>query len=351
MNDSNSQYEALLFVSFGGPEKMDDVIPFLENVLRGRNVPRERMMEVAHHYEQFDGKSPINDQIRDLIDAVEKEISKREINLPHYWGNRNWHPMLTDTLQEMTEKGVKKALAFVVSAYSCYSGCRQYREDIMKSQEEVGENGPEVHKIRVFYNHPKFIQSNADRIKDAIAELPESEQGKCHISFTAHSIPSSMADGCDYEVQLNETARLICEQLGIDASRRSMVYQSRSGRPQDPWLEPDICDHLKEIHKEGKSSVVVAPIGFLSDHMEVMFDLDVEAKDVCEEIGLPMSRAKSVGTHPVFVEMIVDLIEERMTPEQCEVQSIGERGPNPHFCKQGCCPAPKRPAGRPQPAK
>jgi ferrochelatase len=342
----SAAYDAILVIGFGGPEKRDDVIPFLENVLRGRNVPRERMLEVAEHYYHFDGVSPINAQVRDLIAALGPELDKHGVTLPIYWGNRNWHPMLADTLREMTGAGVKRALGLVLAGYSSYSSCRQYREDVERAQADVGEGAPPVDKIRVFYNHPDFISASADRVREAVATLSSEHRDSFHIAFTAHSIPTSMSSKCDYEKQLTEACRLIAESLGVPAERWRLTYQSRSGRPEDPWLEPDIGDHLKALSESGVKSVVVMPVGFLSDHMEVLFDLDEEARHIAESLGLAMARAGTVGTHPQFVGMLRELIVERMTPGATR-RAIGLFGPNHDVCPEGCCPAPMRPARRP----
>ena len=318
----NSEYDALLVVSFGGPEGMDDVIPFLENVLRGRNVPRERMMQVAHHYEMFGGVSPINQQNRDLIAALETELEKNGPRLPIYWGNRNWQPLLPDTLKQMAANGVKNALAFVTAAYSSYSSCRQYRQNIADAQAEVGPTAPHVEKLRAFYNHPLFIEANVDHIRVALKQLDE--QRDVHLVFTAHSIPESMAASCDYASQLVETGRLIADAVGIENFK--LGYQSRSGSPAQPWLGPDVSEYLKDLRSVGITNVVVAPIGFVSDHMEVVYDLDVEAKKVADEIGIKMIRARTAGTHPAFVRMIRELIVERME----------DRVP-PSMCAPNCC--------------
>ena len=334
-------YDAILFVSFGGPEGPDDVIPFLENVLRGRNVPRERMLEVAEHYQSFGGVSPLNAQIRELIAATEAELTQHGITLPVYWGNRNWHPMLPDTVRQMTEEGVGRALAFVVSAYSSYSGCRQYREDIERAREATGEDAPAIDKIRVFFNHPDFIAASASGVEAALVRIPEARRSATRIAFTAHSIPNTMSDSCDYVEQLMETSRLVGETVGVDSSRWDLVYQSRSGRPQDPWLEPDIVDHIRQLGVEGVTDVVVSPIGFLSDHMEVLFDLDHEAAEAAQEAGVNMIRAATVGTHPRFVGMIRKLIQERLdagTPRE----AIGRLGPRCDECAVDCCPVPRR---------
>jgi len=328
-----NNYDALLIVSFGGPEGMEDVIPFLENVLRGRNVPRERMLQVAHHYEMFGGVSPINDQNRSLINALQIELETNGPKLPIYWGNRNWHPLLPDTLQQMTEDGIKHALAFVTSAYSSYSSCRQYRQNIVDAQATVGPGAPSVDKLRAFYNHPLFIEANVDRVREALARLGSSAAPQ--IVFTAHSVPESMAENCDYVRQLKETSRLIADAVGIQDWQ--LVYQSRSGSPTQPWLGPDICDHLRSLNNLGVSDVVVAPIGFVSDHMEVIYDLDVKAQKVAEEIGLKMVRATTVGAHPSFVRMIRELIMERM--DRIEPRALGTEGPGHDVCPMDCCPA------------
>jgi len=304
----DSRFDAILVVSFGGPEGMDDVIPFLENVTRGRSVPRERLEEVAHHYELFDGVSPINAQNRALIAALRMELDAHGIGLPIYFGNRNWDPFLADALKEMADDGVERALAFFTSAYSSYSGCRQYREDIFNAQQVVGPRAPEVLRTRMFFNHPGWIETNADHVRAALAQLPRGRDA--HVAFTAHSIPVAMAQACRYEDQLGESARLVAEAVGTEDT--ALVYQSRSGPPHVPWLEPDILVHLRGVAERGVTDVAIAPIGFVSDHLEVLFDLDVEARDTAAELGLKLVRASSASTHPRFVAMIRELIEERL---------------------------------------
>lgn len=330
----NQSYDALLIVSFGGPEGMDEVMPFLENVLRGKNVPVERMRAVAQHYELFGGVSPINAQNRTLIAALEKELATNGPQLPVYWGNRNWHPMLADTLRQMADDGIKRALAFFTSAYSSYSGCRQYREDIMRAQSEVGDSAPQVEKLRAFYNHPGFVEPNIENVRDALNQIPEERRESAQIAFTAHSIPLSMAANCDYEAQLNETCRLVAEGAGHERWR--LVFQSRSGSPAQPWLEPDICDYLTELKEVGTTDVVIAPVGFISDHMEVIYDLDTEARALSEKIGLKMIRAATVGAHPTFVRMIRELILERMNPDLPR-HYLGTRGASHDVCPVDCC--------------
>ncbi len=332
-------YDAILIVSFGGPEGRDDVMPFLENVLRGKNVPRERMLAVAEHYYQFGGVSPINEQNRQLIAALEKELAEHGPRLPIYWGNRNWHPLLPDTLRQMKHDGIRRALAFVTSAFSSYSSCRQYLEDIDRAQTEVGEGAPQVDKIRPFFNHPGFIEAVADRASDALAEIPADRRAHARILYTAHSIPNAMAAGCEYEQQLQEASRLVSERLGNPPWQ--LVYQSRSGPPMQPWLEPDICDAIEELARQHElQDLVVVPIGFVSDHVEVIYDLDTEARQACERLGINMVRAKTVGTHPRFIRMVRQLIAERLqgTPRA----SIGDLAPCPDQCAANCCPSGRR---------
>lgn len=325
------QYDAVLILSFGGPEQTDEVIPFLENVLRGRNIPRERMLEVAEHYYHFGGKSPINEQNRELIAGLGDELERNGPRLPIYWGNRNWHPYVADTLRKMQADGIHRALAFATSVFSSYSGCRQYLEDIQKARAEVGTGAPEVAKLRTFYNHPLFIEAFSDGVRAALDEIPGAQ-----VIFTAHSVPQAMAESSDYDQQLHESCRLVSESLGISSWR--LVYQSRSGAPGQPWLEPDIGDVLRAM--EPGQDVVVAPIGFISDHMEVLYDLDTEARAISEVGKLRMVRAATVGVHPKFLAMIRELIRERMG--ECEARAIGKYPPHQDVCPAECCPAPAR---------
>jgi len=335
-------YDAILIVGFGGPEQREDVLPFLENVLRGRNVPRERMLEVAEHYYHFDGVSPINGQVRDLIAALRPELDRHGIGLPIAWGNRNWHPMLADTMGELTAAGAKRALGVVLAAYSSYSSCRQYREDIARAQEAAGPAAPAVDKVRVFFNHPDFVAANADRVRAALDQIPADGRGSAHLAFTAHSIPSPMAANCNYVAQLSETYRLVAEAVGVGPDRWQLAYQSRSGRPTDPWLEPDINDHLAALKERGVRDVVIHPVGFLSDHMEVLYDLDDEARLTSGRLGLNMVRAATVGTHPRFVGMLRELIQERMG-EVSGRRAVGGFGANHDVCPADCCLPPARP--------
>lgn len=334
------QYDAILILSFGGPEGPGEVIPFLENVLRGRNVPRERMLEVAEHYYHFDGVSPINEQNRALIAALRNELADLGPDLPIYWGNRNWHPLLADTLRQMRDDQIKRALVFVTSAMSSYSGCRQYLEDIERAREEVGEGAPQCEKLRAFYNHPGFIEASIARVKDALDQISPKRHADAHVVFTAHSIPQAMSDACPYVEQLEEACRLVMEAFPAQSSR--LVYQSRSGPPTQPWLAPDICDYLREVKEnDAHSDVVIVPIGFISDHMEVLFDLDTEARQLCDEIGLNMVRAGTVGAHPTFIAMIRELIAERV--DGVVRRALGQYSPRPDVCPADCCPS-----GRPK---
>ncbi|MCE2800647.1 MAG: ferrochelatase [Planctomycetaceae bacterium] len=342
--------DSILMVSFGGPEGPEDVMPFLENVLRGKNVPRERMLEVAEHYNHFGGVSPINQQCRDLISALQTELKKRGIDLPIYWGNRNWHPMLTSTLETMKQDGRKRAIAFFTSMFSCYSGCRQYRENIAAAMLQAGSDAPLVEKTRMGFNHPKFIEAQSDCLRSALSQISPKLRASTRVLFSAHSIPKSMADHSRYELQLREAARLVCETVGHESWE--VVYQSRSGPPHQPWLEPDVCDRIEQLHTDSRiQSVIVQPIGFVSDHMEVLYDLDQEAADKAKELGIEFVRAPSVGIHPSFVSMAVDLIEERLTagtPRPC----VGNLGSSHDICPVDCClyPQPTRPPGAGRPA-
>ena len=320
-----NSFDALLVVSFGGPERHEDVLPFLENVLRGKNVPRERMLEVAEHYYHFDGRSPINDQNKQLIAALEGECRNKDIALPVYWGNRNWHPLLADALKQMQAEGVRRAAAFVTSAFGSYSGCRQYREDIARAQQTAGVQDMVVEKLPNFCDRPEFIEAMTDRVRAAMAELQGAEQ----LIFTAHSIPVSMADESPYVRQLKEASARVA--AACEVSNWTLVYQSRSGPPTQPWLAPDICDHLRAQHAAGVRSVIICPIGFISDHMEVLYDLDTEARALCDQLGMKMVRAGTAGAHPRIISMVCDMVLHSPTTEILA------------HCEPGCCPAPQRP--------
>jgi ferrochelatase len=329
-------YDAILLVGFGGPEKSDDVLPFLENVLRGKNVPHERLLAVAEHYEMFGGVSPINEQHRVLLRALIEYLNTHGPQLPVYWGNRNWHPLLAEAIEKMAHDGVRHALAFVTSAFSSYSGCRQYLEDIQLAREEVGPAAPKVDKLRAFYNHPGFIEPMAERVASAVEQVPAERRAAAALIFTAHSIPLAMANGCRYEAQLREACRLVAQRVG--RPEWTLVYQSRSGSPAQPWLEPDVCDHLAQLGQQATvRDVVIVPIGFLSDHVEVIYDLDIEARAVCEHFGIEMVRSLLVGSHPRFVRMIRELIRERVDANAPRL-AVGNDGPSHDVCPPDCCP-------------
>ncbi len=329
-------YDAVLLVSHGGPECPEEVMPFLENVVRGKAVPRDRLQEVARHYELLGGVSPMGAQLRALLAALLDELNAHGPALPAYWGNRHWHPMLGDTLRQMADDGVGRALAFVTSAFGSYPGCRQYLEAIERARQEVGLNAPEIDKLRLFYNHPGFVESTGERVETAFEEVPAERRSAARLIYTAHSIPLAMAEKCAYEEQLREACRLVSERVG--RSGWQLAYQSRSGPPSQPWLGPDIRDHLREISHGGTAAdVVIAPIGFVCEHMEIAYDLDVEVAALCNELGINMARTAVVGCHPRFVRMIRELIVERVE-ENPTRPALGSHGPSHDVCPPECCP-------------
>ncbi|MER5468420.1 ferrochelatase [Streptomyces sp. NPDC002685] len=351
-------YDALLLLSFGGPEGPDEVVPFLENVTRGRGIPKERLKEVGQHYFLFDGISPINDQNRTLLDALRKDFAEHGLDLPVYWGNRNWAPYVTDTLREMVADGRRRILVLATSAYASYSGCRQYREDLagaLAVLEGEGLEPPRIDKLRHYFNHPGFLEPMTEGVLRSLAELPEEVRAGAHLAFTTHSIPIAAADtsgpveghgdGGAYVRQHLDVARLIAEavreETGIAHPWR-LVYQSRSGAPHIPWLEPDICDHLEELHGAGAAAAVMVPIGFVSDHMEVLYDLDTEARAKAAELGLPVRRSATVGSDPRFAAGVRDLVLERAAAEsgrRVTPCALGALGASHDLCPVGCCPA------------
>jgi ferrochelatase len=324
------------------------VIPFLENVLRGKNVPRERMLEVAEHYHHFEGRSPINNQNRELIARLQALLDQEGPHLPIYWGNRNWHPLLPETFARMKEDGVTRAFCFITSAFSSYSGCRQYRENIEAAKEAAGAQGIETFKLRVFFNHPGFVEPFVDATRAALAQAPDAR-----ILFTAHSIPLSMAEGARYVPQLQEACRLVAEGAGAAQGQWELVYQSRSGPPSQPWLEPDVVARIEALAGEGVQSILTVPIGFTSDHMEVLYDLDTEALAKCQELGVRFLRVPTPGNDPRFIAMIRELVVERRNVERQKGEqgdapgsrrALGVLGPSHDVCPVNCCPAPQRPA-------
>lgn len=340
-------YDALLLVSFGGPEAPEEVMPFLERVTAGRGIPAERLQEVAEHYHHFGGRSPINDQCRDLLTALGEEMGARGIDLPLYWGNRNSDPFLADTFAALENDGHSRVVAVLTSAYSSYSGCRQYRENLAAAMPVHQPFG--LDRVRHYFNHPGFVAANADAVAAALAELPDGGNG-ARVVFVTHSIPTAMNEvsgpsGNAYVEQHRDAAAAVMRALasrglGGEEPEWDLVYCSRSGSPRVPWLEPDVNDHLRTLREDGVDSVVLAPIGFISDHMEVVFDLDTEARETADELGLAMSRAATAGTHPAFVEGLVDLVLERAAqarganPEQ---PVAGELAPSHVVCPVGCC--------------
>jgi protoporphyrin/coproporphyrin ferrochelatase len=357
---ATAPYDALVLLSFGGPERPEDVVPFLENVTRGRGIPRERLEQVGEHYFAFGGRSPINDQNTALLGALRAELARRGADLPVVWGNRNWDPYLTDALREAHEAGARRVLVLTTSAYASYSGCRQYREDVAASLLELAAEGRALHadKVRHYFNHPGFVAANTDAVLAALEELPPQARGDVRLVFVTHSIPATMAQaagpgGGAYEAQhaavVQEVASAVAARTGR-ALPASLVYCSRSGPPTQPWLEPDVNDHLRDLAAAGATGVVVAPVGFVSDHMEVKFDLDTEAAETAAELGLPMARAATAGTAQAFVQGLVDLVLERAAAERGEHPdrpARGVLGASHDVCPVGCCAnarAPGRPA-------
>jgi ferrochelatase len=340
-------YDAFLLLSFGGPEAPEDVLPFLENVTRGRGVPSERLAEVAEHYYAFGGVSPINAQCRAMVAAIEAA----GLDLPVYWGNRNWHPFLEDTVRQLADDGAERVIAFATSAYSSYSACRQYLDDIDRAVAAVGPRAPKIDKIRPYFNHPGFIEPFAASTEAALAELPEDAADGARLVFTAHSVPVGMAaasgsvsagtarqslGGGRYAAELSEAAKLIAERSYGGSLAHDLVWQSRSGPPAVPWLEPDVCDHIGRLAKDGAASaVVVVPVGFVSDHMEVAHDLDVEARAVAAGLGLPFARAAAPGSSKRFAQMVCELVDERTKGTPPAV--LGDFGAAADVCPADCC--------------
>jgi protoporphyrin/coproporphyrin ferrochelatase len=346
VTDPAQSYDAVVVVSFGGPEGPDDVMPFLENVTRGRGVPPERLEEVAEQYlTTSGGVSPINAQNRALVAALDTELRSAGHDLPVYWGNRNWDPYLVDTVGQMAADGVRRALAFVTSAYSSYSGCRQYREDIERARAHVGDTAPVIDKLRQFWDHPGFVEPFRDGVRASLAALDEERRARCRLVFTAHSLPVSMAATSDYQAQLHDAVSLVAGAVAPELPA-DLVWQSRSGPPQVPWLEPDVNDHLRALADDGVDTVVVVPIGFVSDHQEVVFDLDVQAAATADDVGISLRRVPTPGTDPRFVAMIRELVEERLDLTRPR-RALGELGVRPDVCPPDCCPAPQRPGVRP----
>ncbi len=340
-----SPYDALLLVSFGGPEQPDDVVPFLENVTRGRGIPRERLEQVGEHYFRFGGRSPINDQNRAFLAALRADLAAHGIDLPVYWGNRNWDPYLTDAVAEMARDGVTRAACFVTSAYSSWSGCRQYRENLFDAVAAV-PGAPVLDKLRHYFNHPGFVDPVVDATRAALDDLPDDVRDGARVVFVTHSIPTAMNDssgppdacGGAYVAQHRDVAAVVAGRVGHE---HDLVYCSRSGSPRTPWLEPDVNDHLEQLAADGVPAVVLVPVGFVSDHMEVVYDLDTEALATADRLGLPARRAATAGVDASFVAAVRDLLVERAAAERGEDPeraAVGGIGPLWDRCPVGCCP-------------
>ena len=359
-------YDAVLLLSFGGPEQPADVMPFLRRVTGGRGIPEERLAEVAEHYHHFGGRSPINDQNRAFLAAIRADLADHGVDVPVYWGNRNWDPLLADTLRAMRADGVRRAAVFATSAYSSYSGCRQYREDLAAATADVAADpGPHANpvpvldKLRHYHNHPGFVEPTVDRVLDALQQLPAEVREGAALAFTTHSIPTTMdagsgPDGQAYSGQHAALARLVTDRVHAATGREhrsDLVFCSRSGPPSQPWLEPDVNDHLRELAAAGVPAVVAVPFGFVSDHMEVVYDLDTEAAQTAAELGLPFVRAATVGTDPRFVAVVRELLVERAATDRARAgegtaparPAEGPWPPSWDICAAGCCPNPRGP--------
>tara|TARA_Y100001970_G_scaffold179517_1_gene218443 strand:- start:3599 stop:4615 length:1017 start_codon:yes stop_codon:yes gene_type:complete len=333
------RFDSLLLLSFGGPESSDDVMPFLRNVTAGRGVPDERLTVVAEQYELFGGKSPINDLNQELLHALNEELASRGHEIATFWGNRNWNPFVADTIANLKSLGHKSAVCLVTSAFSSYSGCRQYHEDLERACGDVPD-APDIHRVRVYWDHPDFLGAAAELLaerRDAAGLSPETP-----VLHSAHSLPLSMAATCDYQQQLNEAASIVNDLAGMSGPCE-VVFQSRSGPPSVPWLTPDIDQRIHELAEQGQRELLVHPLGFVADHMEVLFDLDTQSAAAANEAGIKMVRTPTVGTHPRFVSMLIDLVEEA-AGLRSDRPSLSKSGPQPDKCNSQCCPSPTRPS-------
>ncbi|RNL64871.1 ferrochelatase [Nocardioides marmoriginsengisoli] len=346
-------YDALLLVSFGGPERPEDVVPFLRNVTTGKNIPDERLVEVGAHYELFGGRSPINDQNRALLAAIREDFASNGLDLPVYWGNRNWDPYLTDALEQMKADGIRRAACIVTSAYSSYSGCRQYRENLADAAAAI-PGAPQLDRLRAYFNHPGFVEPNVDATLAALAQLPDDARHEAHLVFVTHSIPEVMNAGSgpigdayvyQHRVVMDEISDRVQDETG-HRYPSALVYCSRSGPPSMPWLEPDVNDHLAALNKAGVPGAVLVPIGFVSDHMEVIYDLDTEAMATARDLGMACERAATAGVDPRFVAMVRELLLERAAVERGQEIERAVVGPAPaawDVCAPGCCANPRGP--------
>ena len=332
------RFDSLLLLSFGGPENSDDVMPFLRNVTAGRGVPDERLAVVAEQYELFGGKSPINELNQQLLCALEEELASRGHEMATFWGNRNWHPFVTDTIVDLKSLGHTSTVCLVTSAFSSYSGCRQYHEDLDRARNEV-PGAPNIERVRVYWDHPDFLGTAAELLAESRDAAGLSSETP--VLHSAHSLPLSMAANCDYQQQLNEAASIVNELAGMRGPYE-VVFQSRSGPPSVPWLTPDIDQRIHELAEQGTQELLVHPLGFVADHMEVLFDLDTQSAAAAKEAGVKMVRTPTVGTHPRFVSMLVDLVEEA-AGLRADRPSLSKSGPRPDKCNSQCCPAPTRP--------
>ncbi|HVW81755.1 MAG TPA: ferrochelatase [Mycobacteriales bacterium] len=341
---TSARYDGLLVLSFGGPEGPDEVMPFLENVTRGRNVPRERLESVAQHYLHFGGVSPINEQNRTLVAAVKADFAAHGLDLPVYWGNRNWRPFVGDVVAEMAAAGIRNALVFVTSGYASYSACRQYQDDLAAAAAPLGTTGPELHKLRHFFDHPGFIEPQQDAVRAGLAGIDPARHETTRLVFVAHSIPEVMAaaagpNGGLYVAQLEAAAGLVAQ--AAPGIQRLLAYCSRSGPPTVPWLTPDINDALRDLAAQGVTDVVVVPIGFVSDHIEVRWDLDAEAATTAQELGLGFHRTAPPSVDPRFVAMVRELVMERVD-RAAPRRALSDLGPAHDICPAGCCRVPSR---------
>ena len=348
MPPDTAPYDALLLVSFGGPERPEDVLPFLQNVTAGRDIPTERLEEVGEHYHLFGGRSPINDQNRQFVAAIEEDLRSTGVAIRVYWGNRNWEPYLPDTLARMAADGVRRAACLVTSAYASYSGCRQYRENLFDAVARVGDGAPRLDKLRHYFNHPGFVEPMVDATLSALAALGDAARRDAHILFVTHSIPEAMNDasgpeGGAYVAQHRAVGEEIGERIRQETGHRyptELVFCSRSGPPSVPWLEPDVNDRIGELAEHGVEGVVVVPIGFVSDHMEVVYDLDTEARATAEKVGIEFVRAATAGVDPRFVAMVRDLLLERAAAERGDDPpraTVAGQVPTWDVCPAGCC--------------
>ena len=336
----NEMYDALLLVSFGAPESLIQVKPFLERITEGKNIPSSRLEEVTKRYETVGGVSPLNANIRNIKEKLEMEIKNRDIDIPIFIGHRNVEPLILDTIKDMQESGVSRCLAWLSSPYSSYSSCRQYTENIRNACSHIGDDAPQIDQIRRHHDHPGLIEPTADRLRSAIEEIPGDLRSEVVLLFSAHSLPLRMADSCRYESEINEAASLVANKVDPDKRlRREIVWQSRSGPPSIPWLEPDINDKLEQLASEGIKAVVVSPIGFPIGNFEILWDLDFEASNKAASLGMSFSRADTVNNDSRFISMIADLLCERINKPTLTEAALGALKVSPEKCEKDCCPS------------